>query len=201
MSFVLALDQGTTSSRAILFDRGGNVHAAVVRNSSRYFLSPPGSSTTRMRYGRPKLALRRKQFLTPAFELRTSPASASPTSVRPRWSGIESLANQSPMPSSGRTGARLPFVTGSKRTDANPSSERRRVWSSMLISRGASSTGCWKTFRVRGKRLKLGISLLERSIPGWSGNSPAAPATSPIPATRRGRCCSISIPATGMRNY
>ena len=40
MSFVLALDQGTTSSRAILFDRGGNVHAAAQQEFRQIFPQP-----------------------------------------------------------------------------------------------------------------------------------------------------------------
>ena len=37
MAFVLALDQGTTSSRAILFDRAGSVHAAAQREFAQLF--------------------------------------------------------------------------------------------------------------------------------------------------------------------
>ena len=40
MAFVLALDQGTTSSRAILFDRAGTVHAVAQREFAQLFPQP-----------------------------------------------------------------------------------------------------------------------------------------------------------------
>jgi glycerol kinase len=40
MTFVLALDQGTTSSRAILFDRAGTVHAVAQREFAQLFPQP-----------------------------------------------------------------------------------------------------------------------------------------------------------------
>ena len=40
MSFVLALDQGTTSSRAILFDRSGNIRARSQQEFAQYFPQP-----------------------------------------------------------------------------------------------------------------------------------------------------------------
>src|SRR3974390_534231 len=39
-SFILAIDQGTTSSRAILFDQAGNVQAAAQREFTQYFPQP-----------------------------------------------------------------------------------------------------------------------------------------------------------------
>jgi glycerol kinase len=38
--YVLALDQGTTSSRSILFDRGGNIVASAQREFTQYFPQP-----------------------------------------------------------------------------------------------------------------------------------------------------------------
>ena len=40
MSFILALDQGTTSSRAILFDPQGCVHAVVQQEFQQHFPQP-----------------------------------------------------------------------------------------------------------------------------------------------------------------
>ena len=40
MSFILALDQGTTSSRAILFDQAGRIHALAQREFRQYFPQP-----------------------------------------------------------------------------------------------------------------------------------------------------------------
>ena len=38
--YVLAFDQGTTSSRAILFDHDGNIHAMAQREFRQYFPQP-----------------------------------------------------------------------------------------------------------------------------------------------------------------
>ena len=46
-SVVMALDSGTTSIRAILFDHDGEVVAAASRSSRRSTRSRAGSSTTR----------------------------------------------------------------------------------------------------------------------------------------------------------
>lgn len=42
--YILALDQGTTSSRAILFDRSGNIIQMTSRNSRSTILSPAAAS-------------------------------------------------------------------------------------------------------------------------------------------------------------
>jgi glycerol kinase len=39
-SYVLALDQGTTSSRAVLFDRQGKIHAMAQQELTQYFPAP-----------------------------------------------------------------------------------------------------------------------------------------------------------------
>ena len=38
--YVLALDQGTTSSRAILFDSGGSIRAAANQEFTQYYPQP-----------------------------------------------------------------------------------------------------------------------------------------------------------------
>ncbi len=40
MKYILALDQGTTSSRALLFDQAGNIHSRAQREFPQYFLQP-----------------------------------------------------------------------------------------------------------------------------------------------------------------
>jgi len=40
MSYILALDQGTTSSRAILFDHAGNIAAVAQKEFTQYFPEP-----------------------------------------------------------------------------------------------------------------------------------------------------------------
>ena len=38
--YVMALDQGTTSSRAIVFDRGGNIRSVAQRETTQHFPQP-----------------------------------------------------------------------------------------------------------------------------------------------------------------
>ena len=54
--YVLALDQGTTSSRAILFDNEQNIIAVRQRELSSYTPSRAGWSTTPWRYGPASMA-------------------------------------------------------------------------------------------------------------------------------------------------
>ncbi|CAH2796296.1 MAG: Glycerol kinase (EC [uncultured Caballeronia sp.] len=52
--YILALDQGTTSSRAMVFDPQGNVVSVHRRNFARSIRSRAGSSTTRRKSGQPR---------------------------------------------------------------------------------------------------------------------------------------------------
>ena len=40
--YVIALDQGTTSSRCILFDKEGNSHAETGKEFTQYYPNPVG---------------------------------------------------------------------------------------------------------------------------------------------------------------
>ncbi len=51
--FILALDQGTTSSRSIVFDKQGNIISRRKKNSNKFFRNPDGWSMMRMKYGVP----------------------------------------------------------------------------------------------------------------------------------------------------
>lgn len=47
--YLLALDQGTTSSRAILFDEDQNIVTVAQKEFTQYYPEPAGWSTTRWR--------------------------------------------------------------------------------------------------------------------------------------------------------
>ena len=51
-NYIGAIDQGTTSSRFILFDKDGNIVTSTSASTSRSRRRPAGSSTTRRRSGR-----------------------------------------------------------------------------------------------------------------------------------------------------
>ena len=40
--YILALDQGTTSSRSMVFDKQGNISAWHKKNSNKFFRNPAG---------------------------------------------------------------------------------------------------------------------------------------------------------------
>ncbi len=56
MPYILALDQGTTSSRAIVFDHDGAIRAVAQKEFTQIFPQPAGSSTIRRRSGRRRSA-------------------------------------------------------------------------------------------------------------------------------------------------
>ncbi len=51
-SYILSIDQGTTSSRAILFNDQGDIVKTAQREFKQYFPHPAGLNTMQMRFGR-----------------------------------------------------------------------------------------------------------------------------------------------------
>ena len=60
-NYVLSLDAGTTSSRAILFDQKGNLIAIAQQEFTQIFPKKDGLNTIPMKYGRPK-SVQSKKF-------------------------------------------------------------------------------------------------------------------------------------------
>ena len=87
--FVGAIDQGTTSSRFIVFDRAGAIVARRRRSTGRFSRSPAGWNTTRTKSATTRRRLS-SEALRSAGSGRRRPRGgrASPTSVRPRCCGI-----------------------------------------------------------------------------------------------------------------
>lgn len=52
--YIVALDQGTTSSRAVVMDHDANIVSVSQRELSKFILSQAGQNTTRWKFGRPK---------------------------------------------------------------------------------------------------------------------------------------------------
>ena len=65
MTYLLALDQGTSSSRSIVFDAHGQSWRWPSRNCRRSIRSPAGSSTTRWRSGKPSWPRRARRWPRP----------------------------------------------------------------------------------------------------------------------------------------
>jgi glycerol kinase len=67
MSYILALDQGTTNSRALLLDRDGRIKGVAQREFDSVFRSQAGSSMTPRRSGVRRLASPWKYWASRAF--------------------------------------------------------------------------------------------------------------------------------------
>ena len=107
--FILALDQGTTSSRSLLFDARGRVVALAQREFTQHFPQPGWVEHDALEIWDTQRATMVEVLARSAGSRRaTSPRWASPTSAKPRCCGIAPPANPSRPPSSGRTGAPRP---------------------------------------------------------------------------------------------
>ena len=117
--YVAAIDQGTTSTRFMIFDHAGQVVGRRPEGARADLSpSPAGSSTTRSRSGTATREVIRRagqgRHRTPA----TSRPSASPTSARRRSSGTARPASPSTTRSSGRTPAPTQIVRRARRATA-----------------------------------------------------------------------------------
>ena len=170
MQFIIALDQGTTSSRAIVFDHAGGM------SRRRAAGVPPDLSAARLggarrdrNLGEPVRRTARGAGQGRRRRARTSRPSASPTSGKPRWSGSAPPAGPSPMPSSGRTGARRRCATNFARRATRRCSRARPGWCSTRIFPAPSSSGCWTTSPARARAPNAANSRSAPSTPGSSG--------------------------------
>ena len=104
--YVLAIDQGTTSSRAIVFD-GKQQIAGIGQDGVHPAFPGLGLGRARARRDLGHLPVGVQDGAAQGRHRRppTSPRSASPTSARPPSSGTARPASRSTTPSSGRTGA------------------------------------------------------------------------------------------------
>ena len=86
--FIMAIDQGTTSSRAIILTKKGKRLARVKRSSLRFFLRQVGLSTMPMKFGIPSSLLLLELSSKVVSSQIKSKQSGLPTSVKQRLSGI-----------------------------------------------------------------------------------------------------------------
>ena len=85
--YILALDQGTTSSRAILFDRAGCIVAAAQKEFTQIYPSRAGWSTMPLEIWAAQSQVGREAVAKAGADPGRLPPWASPTSGRPRWCG------------------------------------------------------------------------------------------------------------------
>jgi glycerol kinase len=95
--YILALDQGTTSSRAVLFDRAGNIVSVAQKEFQQI-------------YPQPGWVEHDPQEIW-STQAHRSPPSVSPINAKPPSSGIAKPAVRFTTPSSGKTAALPIFAT------------------------------------------------------------------------------------------
>ena len=111
--YVLALDQGTTSSRSIVFDRAGRAVAVAQKEFAQIYPKPgwvehdPHGNLVE-----PERRPRRKRWPGPSSQVETSRPWASPTSAKRRSSGTARPGSRSTTRSCGRTAARPTTARG-----------------------------------------------------------------------------------------
>ena len=106
MPYILALDQGTTSSRAIVFDQNANIVATGQREFQQIFPRPGWVEHDPNEIWATQIAVAAEALGRAHLRPLDIAALASPTSARRPSSGIARPALRSTTRSCGRTGAR-----------------------------------------------------------------------------------------------
>ena len=109
--YILALDQGTTSSRAILFDRSGNIIQMAQQEFTQHYPQPGWVEHNSTNFLTARRWLRPSAFGRRGLRALKSRRWASTTSARPPSSGTAGPARPCTTPSSGRTGVLRASVT------------------------------------------------------------------------------------------
>ncbi len=169
-SYILALDQGTTSSRAILFDHDGRiVHLAQKEFTQRF--PKPGW----VEHDANEIWMSVQSVIAQVF---------SETGIDPSQIAAIGITNQrettvvwekdtggpSTMPSSGSRGRRRICARSGSRKGVNPGSRKRRDCLSMLIFRHRSWPGCWIISTGHAPERNAENCSSGRSILGSSGS-------------------------------
>ena len=106
--YIAALDQGTTSSRCILFDQEQNIIGSAQRSSPRSIQSPAGWSRTPMEIWSPNIPFSRRCWPQTGVAPEELAAIGITNQRRPPSSGTGRPAGPSPMPSCGSAAAPPP---------------------------------------------------------------------------------------------
>ena len=199
MRAILALDQGTTSSRAIVFDHAGSV-VATAQQEFRQIFPKPGW----VEHDAQEIWATQSRVAAPGAR------AGEPHGQRHRRHrhhesardddrvGSRNRPADRATRSCGRIAAR-PLRCDRLRARglaaAHPPQDRPRHRRVLLRDEAAVDSRARAVARKRGRAPASWRSA--RSTRGSSGTSPAAACTSPTRATRRGRCCSTSARATG----
>ena len=107
-NYILSFDQGTTSSRAILFDRHFNIVEIEQQETVQCFPKPGWVEQDANEIYRNQISTARRLIVV--FRFQRLPQSESLISARQQWFGIKIRANLYIMPLFGRTSAPRIYV-------------------------------------------------------------------------------------------
>ena len=200
MQYVIALDQGTTSSRAIVFDREGGIRGVAQREFRQIFPQPGWVEHD-------------------ATEIWASQSGVLHEALAMAGAGARDIAaigitNQRETTvvwerATGRPIANA--IVWQDRRTAALCDELRAAGHAPLFARktglvldayfsGTKVDGFWTTSTARGRAPNAASSRSAPSTRGSSGSSPAAACIAPTRPTRAARCCSTFTRATGTTN-
>ena len=197
--FILALDQGTTSSRSILFDAAGTPVATAQREFTQHFPRSGWVEHDAEEIWATQAATIAEVLARARHDGRRRRGDRHHQPARDHGAlGPPDRAARSRRPSSGRTGAPPTPAQQLKADGLEPEVARR---TGLLLDPYFSGTKlAWLLDHVPGARARAPSAANSPSAPstaGWSGSCRAARATSPTPPTPAARCCSTSRPASG----
>ena len=111
MPYILALDQGTTSSRAIVFDQGGGVRGVAQAEFRQLFPQPGWVEHDAVEIWATQSGVMREALVEAGVAPRDIAAIGITNQRETTMLWDATPAGPSPTPSSGRTGARPPCAT------------------------------------------------------------------------------------------
>ena len=167
MSYIMALDAGTTSNRCILFNEKGEMCSVAQKEFTQYFPKPGWVEHDADEIWTTQLGVARGGH-EPGSEpaRRTLRPSASPTSARPPSCGTRTPASPFTTPSSGSAAAPAPTATSCK---AKGLTEKFRQKTGLVIDAYFSATKLkWILDNVPGAREKAEAGeLLFGTVETW----------------------------------
>ena len=194
-TYLLSLDQGTTSSRAILFDREQNILGVAQKEFTQFYpregwVEHDPMEVWSSQYG-VMMEVIAQSGVNPAEIAAIGITNQRETTI------LWPPGGPSTTPSSGSAAARRSWWTGYGPTAWRSISAPPLAWFPTRTSPPPRSSGCSTMWRGPGKRPAGGRFCSARWTPGCCGSSLAGPSTPPTSPTPPAPCSLTSMPWTG----
>lgn len=147
-NYIIALDQGTTSSRAIIFDRDANVVCTAQREFAQHYPQAGWVEHDPMEIFATQSAVMVEALAQAGLHHDQVAAIGITNQRKPPWSGTRPPVGQSTTPSSGSAGAVPRSANSSSATATSNTSARPPAWSPTRTSPAPSSSGSWTTSKA-----------------------------------------------------